>query len=161
MSGHFSDAASCRNIAGWEDFFFCLSCLEDLRKKFFDPSPCTGCCLRIVRGRDGGEIFDVFRRPIKAMLGGGIYMSPCLAKYFGFSSFRPGQRELFEAVLAGNDALGGLPTGGGKSLTYQLPSVLLSGLTIVVSPLIALIKDQVDAFNRRGGKQAVAIHSNM
>jgi len=88
-------------------------------------------------------------------------MNRCLAKYFGFSSFRPGQRELIEAVLAGNDALGVLPTGGGKSLTYQLPAVLLSGLTIVVSPLIALIKDQVDAFNRRGGKQAVAIHSNM
>jgi ATP-dependent DNA helicase RecQ len=77
-------------------------------------------------------------------------MNRCLTKYFGFPSFRPGQRELIEAVLAGNDALGVLPTGGGKSLTYQLPAVLLSGLTIVVSPLIALIKDQVDAFNRRG-----------
>jgi ATP-dependent DNA helicase RecQ len=88
-------------------------------------------------------------------------MNRCLTKYFGFPSFRPGQRELIETVLAGNDALGVLPTGGGKSLTYQLPAVLLSGLTIVVSPLIALIKDQVDAFNRRGEKQAAAIHSNM
>jgi|WetSurSiteA1Bulk_404760.scaffolds.fasta_scaffold102660_2 superfamily II DNA or RNA helicase len=76
-------------------------------------------------------------------------MNRCLAKYFGFSSFRPGQQELIDAVLAGNDALGVLPTGSGKSLTYQLPAVLLSGLTIVVSPLIALIKAQVDAFNRR------------
>jgi ATP-dependent DNA helicase RecQ len=72
----------------------------------------------------------------------------CLQEYFGFQSFRSGQKELIEAVLAGKDALGVLPTGGGKSLTYQLPAVLLPGLTIVVSPLIALIKDQVDAFNR-------------
>jgi ATP-dependent DNA helicase RecQ len=85
----------------------------------------------------------------------------CLQESFGFQSFRSGQKELIEAVLAGKDALGVLPTGGGKSLTYQIPAVLLPGLTIVVSPLIALIKDQVDAFNRRGGKQAVAIHSNM
>jgi ATP-dependent DNA helicase RecQ len=84
-----------------------------------------------------------------------------LREYFEFQSFRPGQRELIETVLAGKDALGVLPTGGGKSLAYQLPAVLLSGLTIVVSPLIALIKDQVDAFNRRGRKLAVAIHSNM
>jgi ATP-dependent DNA helicase RecQ len=88
-------------------------------------------------------------------------INQCLRRYFGFQSFRPGQRELIEAVLAGKDALGILPTGGGKSLTYQLPAVLLPGLMIVVSPLIALIKDQVDAFNRRGDKQAVAIHSNM
>jgi RecQ family ATP-dependent DNA helicase len=85
----------------------------------------------------------------------------CLREYFGFQSFRPGQRELIETVLAGKDALGVLPTGGGKSLTYQLPAVLLTGLTMVVSPLIALIKDQVDAFNRRGRRLAVAIHSNM
>ena len=85
----------------------------------------------------------------------------CLREYFEFRSFRPGQRELIETVLAGKDALGVLPTGGGKSLAYQLPAVLLPGLTIVVSPLIALIKDQVDAFNRRGRRLAVAIHSNM
>jgi ATP-dependent DNA helicase RecQ len=90
-----------------------------------------------------------------------IEIDQCLQGYFGFPTFRPGQRELIEAVLAGKDALGVLPTGGGKSLIYQLPAVLLPGLTIVVSPLIALIKDQVDAFNRRGDKQAVAIHSNM
>ena len=78
-----------------------------------------------------------------------------------YQAFRPGQRELIETVLAGKDALGVLPTGGGKSLAYQLPAVLLSGLAIVVSPLIALIKDQVDAFNRRGCKSAVAIHCNM
>jgi ATP-dependent DNA helicase RecQ len=84
-----------------------------------------------------------------------------LSREFGFSSFRPGQRELIGAVLQGRDALGVLPTGGGKSLTYQLPAVLLSGLTVVVSPLISLMKDQVDAFNRRGRGLAVALHSNL
>jgi ATP-dependent DNA helicase RecQ len=84
-----------------------------------------------------------------------------LARDFGFSSFRPGQRELIQAVLQGRDALGVLPTGGGKSLTYQLPAVLLPGLTVVVSPLISLMKDQVDAFNRRGRRLAVALHSNL
>jgi ATP-dependent DNA helicase RecQ len=84
-----------------------------------------------------------------------------LRERFGFSRFRPGQQELVETVLAGRDALGILPTGGGKSLTYQLPATLLDGLTVVVSPLIALMKDQVDAFNRRGVGRAVAIHSNL
>src|SRR5436309_1728161 len=84
-----------------------------------------------------------------------------LKEGFSFESFRPGQKELIEAVLAGRDALGVLPTGGGKSLTYQLPAMLLPGLTIVVSPLIALMKDQVEAFNRRGQASAVALHSNL
>jgi ATP-dependent DNA helicase RecQ len=82
---------------------------------------------------------------------------------FGFEKFLPGQRELISAVLSGRDAFGLMPTGGGKSLTYQLPAVRLGGLTVVVSPLIALMKDQVDAFNRRQGGRAlaVAIHSGM
>ncbi|MBI2059584.1 MAG: RecQ family ATP-dependent DNA helicase [Nitrospirae bacterium] len=80
---------------------------------------------------------------------------------FGFESFLPGQRDLIQAVLAGRDALGVLPTGGGKSLTYQLPASVLNGLTVVASPLIALMKDQVDAFNRRHRAQAVALHSNL
>jgi len=63
--------------------------------------------------------------------------------------------------MAGRDALGVLPTGVGKPMTYQLPATFLSGLTLVVSPLIALMKDQVDAFNRRGRGLAVAIHSNL
>jgi ATP-dependent DNA helicase RecQ len=69
---------------------------------------------------------------------------------FGFASFRPGQRELVDAVLAGRDALGVLPTGSGKSLTYQLPARVLGGVTLVVSPLIALMKDQVEAMGRVG-----------
>ncbi len=84
-----------------------------------------------------------------------------LRERFGFSGFRAGQRELVETVLGGRDALGILPTGGGKSLTYQLPATLLDGVTVVVSPLIALMKDQVDAFNRRNLGRAVAIHSNL
>ena len=63
---------------------------------------------------------------------------------FGLTEFRPGQREVIEAVLAGSDCLCVMPTGGGKSLCYQLPGLTLNGLTLVVSPLIALMKDQVD-----------------
>ncbi|HUE72398.1 MAG TPA: RecQ family ATP-dependent DNA helicase [Pirellulaceae bacterium] len=69
---------------------------------------------------------------------------------FGLSSFRPGQREVIQAVLDRKDALCIMPTGGGKSLCYQLPAVVRDGLTLVVSPLIALMKDQVDALSARG-----------
>ena len=69
---------------------------------------------------------------------------------FGHPNFRTLQLETIQAVLAGRDALTVLPTGGGKSLTYQLPATLLPGTTIVVSPLIALMKDQVDALERKG-----------
>ncbi|HEV3004801.1 MAG TPA: RecQ family ATP-dependent DNA helicase [Pirellulales bacterium] len=71
---------------------------------------------------------------------------------FGLSSFRPGQREVIEAVLAGQDCLCVMPTGGGKSLCYQLPAVARPGVTLVVSPLIALMKDQVDQLWARGMK---------
>src|SRR5438270_121335 len=64
------------------------------------------------------------------------------AKRFGVQAFRPGQRELIEAALGGRDALGLLPTGGGKSLTYQLPALFLPGAVVVVSPLISLMQDQ-------------------
>jgi ATP-dependent DNA helicase RecQ len=66
------------------------------------------------------------------------------ARRFGVTSFRPGQRELIESVLAGRNALGILPTGAGKSLCYQLPALFLEGLVVVVSPLIALMQDQID-----------------
>ncbi|WP_435016335.1 RecQ family ATP-dependent DNA helicase [Tundrisphaera sp. TA3] len=69
---------------------------------------------------------------------------------FGLERFRPGQREVIENVLGGRDVLCVMPTGGGKSLCYQLPAVLLRGPTLVVSPLIALMKDQVDALQARG-----------
>jgi ATP-dependent DNA helicase RecQ len=69
---------------------------------------------------------------------------------FGFPEFRPGQERAVENVLAGRDTLVVLPTGGGKSLCFQVPALLLPGLTVVVSPLISLMKDQVDALTQRG-----------
>jgi ATP-dependent DNA helicase RecQ len=69
---------------------------------------------------------------------------------FGLSSFRTGQREVIESILSGQDCLCVMPTGGGKSLCYQLPSLLRHGLTIIVSPLIALMKDQVDSLGKNG-----------
>jgi len=72
-----------------------------------------------------------------------------LERHFGFSRFREGQADVIEAVLAGQDVIVVMPTGGGKSLCYQLPALLFPGVTLVVSPLIALMKDQVDALNAR------------
>lgn len=73
-----------------------------------------------------------------------------LLAHFGHAEFRPGQRQVVEALMAGHSALAIFPTGGGKSLCYQLPALLLEGLTLVISPLIALMKDQVDALLVRG-----------
>ena len=73
-----------------------------------------------------------------------------LRQYFGFADFKPGQREVISHLLAGKSAAAVFPTGGGKSLCYQLPSLVLPGLTLVVSPLIALMKDQIDALAARG-----------
>src|SRR6185437_7801050 len=73
-----------------------------------------------------------------------------LRQQFGFDEFRPGQAEVVESLLAGHSAAAVFPTGGGKSLCYQLPAQVLDGLTLVVSPLIALMKDQIDALRRRG-----------
>ena len=72
-----------------------------------------------------------------------------LESRFGFSSFRPGQERVVEALLAGRSALAVFPTGAGKSLCYQLPALMLDGVTVVVSPLIALMKDQIDALVAR------------
>ncbi len=81
-----------------------------------------------------------------------ISMTPhdVLEKYFGFREFLDAQEEVITAIAGGADALVVMPTGGGKSLCYQLPALLLEGTTVVVSPLIALMKDQVDALQRRG-----------
>ena len=73
-----------------------------------------------------------------------------LKRYFGHAAFRGGQEALIDAILSGRDVLGVMPTGGGKSVCYQLPALLLPGLTVVVSPLISLMKDQVAALTEAG-----------
>lgn len=73
-----------------------------------------------------------------------------LNNYFGYDEFKAGQKKIVEGALNGNDVIGIMPTGGGKSLCYQLPAILLDGITIVVSPLISLMKDQVDSLNEIG-----------
>src|SRR5438094_9819247 len=73
-----------------------------------------------------------------------------LKKHFGYDAFRPLQQEIINDALAGRDVFALLPTGGGKSLCFQLPALLREGLTVVVSPLIALMKDQVDALTASG-----------
>ncbi len=83
-----------------------------------------------------------------------------LKKYFGYDGFRPGQEELIDALLAGRDVLGIMPTGAGKSICYQLPALLLPGITVVISPLISLMKDQVRALNE-AGVHAAYINSSL
>jgi ATP-dependent DNA helicase RecQ len=85
-------------------------------------------------------------------------LDDALHRHFGLSAFRPGQREAVTAVLRGRELVAVMPTGAGKSLCFQLPALLLDGLTIVVSPLIALMKNQVDVLRARG-IAAAALHS--
>lgn len=83
-----------------------------------------------------------------------------LKQYFGHTQFRPGQDRLIDAILAGRDVMGIMPTGGGKSICYQLPSLLLPGITLVISPLISLMKDQVSALHS-SGISAVFLNSSL
>jgi ATP-dependent DNA helicase RecQ len=88
-------------------------------------------------------------------------LTSALQRHFGFDRFRAGQREVIEAVLAGRSTVAILPTGGGKSLCYQLPALLSEGVTVVVSPLIALMKDQIDQLHARGILHSTAINSSL
>ena len=83
-----------------------------------------------------------------------------LAHYFGYSQFRPGQEELIDGVLAGRDVFGIMPTGGGKSMCYQIPALMLPGITLVISPLISLMRDQVLAL-KTAGVPAAYINSTL
>ena len=73
-----------------------------------------------------------------------------LKKYFGYEDFREGQEALVKAVISGRDVLGIMPTGAEKSLCFQIPALMMEGITLVVSPLISLMKDQVSALNQAG-----------
>ena len=95
-----------------------------------------------------------------------------LTSIFGYDSFKPNQKEVIKAILAGQDVFTSMPTGGGKSLCYQIPGMIFDGLTVVISPLIALMKDQVDEAVEKGipaaflnsslsGKETAEIYSQL
>ena len=97
------------------------------------------------------------RAPIAPLFHGARFADPqqVLETIFGFREFRPGQRLIIDAVLAGRDCIGVMPTGAGKSLTFQIPAKILPGAVLVISPLISLMKDQVDSLTRFGFRAAV------
>lgn len=96
-----------------------------------------------------GEIFEIDYK-VYSKGAYSVQLESTLQQHFGYSTFRPGQKEIIETILAGRDTLGVLPTGGGKSICYQLSALMLPGLTVVISPLISLMKDQVDSLSQLG-----------
>jgi len=102
-------------------------------------------------------VSELYDTPLFAPLAGARFTDPqqVLESVFGYREFRPGQRRIIDAVLAGRDCIGVMPTGAGKSLTFQIPAKILPGPVLVVSPLISLMKDQVDALARLGFRATV------
>src|SRR5262249_6016665 len=103
-------------------------------------------------------------RPLKTEPGTYVnshHLDEVLHRFFGFEQFRPGQREVIQNVLDGRNTLGVLRTGLGKSICYQLPSLMLPGITLVISPLISLMQDQIDALHKRGLKHATLLNSSL
>ncbi len=135
--------------------------IEELRRDLSDPALRGACAARLAglraEYRASPALFDAEAiaslRVVAEALAAPAPMpgvEEALRASFGFDSFRPGQREIIEAVLAGRDCIGVMPTGAGKSLTFQLPARMLGGTTLVISPLISLMKDQVDGLDELG-----------
>jgi ATP-dependent DNA helicase RecQ len=117
--------------------------LEALRARYRDaPALFTGEALRILK-----QAASRTQPPVTGAAGRAL---ATLNHVFGYPTFRAGQLEIIEGVMAGRDCIGVMPTGAGKSVTYQIPSRLLGGVTLVISPLISLMKDQVDAMSEVG-----------
>jgi len=139
--GHPADAARRRSLAAR---------LEALRDRWREAPSLFGPEL-VLSLREVARALAASPPPPRAPAGD---PEAVLREVFGHPGFRPGQREIVDAVLRGRDCLGVMPTGAGKSLTYQIPARLLGGTTLVVSPLIALMKDQVDAMAKVGLRAA-------
>jgi len=105
----------------------------------------------VASGRQGLYTISIEQLPLAPRL----TPRDVLTDVFGYEDFRPGQERIIGAVLTGRDCIGVMPTGAGKSLTFQIPARLLPGTVVVVSPLISLMKDQVDALVRNGFRATV------
>ena len=126
----------------------CINALSTLRARYRqEPSIFDPTSIRELR-----SIAEILKEDINLRIG--------LKSIFGFDAFRPGQEFVIRALMAGEDCLAVMPTGAGKSLTYQLPARLLGGTTLVISPLIALMKDQVDSL-QEVGLRATFINSSL
>ena len=115
--------------------------------------------LRLAWKRNPGafspDLLEMLKRIASSLAAGAVLHqqsdpAAVLKECFGYDAFRPGQREIIDTVLSGRDCIGVMPTGAGKSITYQIPARILGGVTLVISPLIALMKDQVDAMTEVG-----------